>query len=62
MLKDDPFASWRKLQIVKYFQYGLTYAAVTVMCATLQNIFVTKNVSLKESVFPRANKKMGMIF
>lgn len=62
MLKDDPFALWRKLHIVKYFQYGLTYAAITVMCATLQNISITKNVSSKESIFPWANKKMGKIF
>lgn len=62
MLKDDPFASRRKLQIVKYLQYGLTYAAVTVMRATHQNIFVTNNVSLKESIFPWANKKTGRIF
>jgi len=36
MLKDDPYAERRKLQIVKHLVYGLTYAAVTAAYATLK--------------------------
>lgn len=55
MLKDDPYAYRRKLQIVKHLGNGL-------MCAALQNILITGNVSLKESVCPWANKEMGKSF
>lgn len=47
MLKDDPYAYRRKLQIVKHLGNGS-------ICAALQNILITGNVSLKESIFPWA--------